>query len=301
MGESHPSPPALDEATPHGADSEPSHPQHYRALFLSDLHLYSAGCRYRAINRFLKQKHFQYIYLLGDIVDLWRLNPRRLVEVEPPVTEEDEESDGSEKSINIIRRLLKRCQFDGTRIVYLPGNHDAFFRNFDSLEIFGVRIQDTIVHRAADGRRYLLFHGDRFDTVVHYHRWLAFFSAAAYDWGIWLNRGIDHLRRLCGREPWSLATYLKTHVDERLNYRIRFEEEVIAAGRAQRVDGVICGHNHIPVLREEHGFVYANCGDWIEHTTALIEHMDGRLELVHEEESRLALAAKKDENPYRLF
>lgn len=268
-----------------------AHP-HYRTLFLSDTHLYSEGCRYDVLGRFLKHKHFETIYLVGDIVDLWRLNARRL-KVHAPVgtdhwhvshaeveTAEPLEQGDEEKSITIIRRLLKRGQHDHTKIIYVPGNHDDFFRNFIGLEMFGVRLESEAVHTTADGRRLLVLHGDRFDTVVRYHRWLAVCSAMFYDWGVWLNKGFDRVRGLIGLSHWSLAKSIKSRVDGALGQLDDFETEVLKAARAHGLDGAVCGHSHQPCVKEVDGMTFANCGDWVENATAVVERADGSLALL---------------------
>lgn len=279
----------------------------YRTLFLSDLHLYAEGCRYDQINRFLKHKHFESIYLVGDIVDFWQMKPRTLRAIRAPVDDSadfekdgdanssDSDNDpphapGSEKAINILRRILKRSQHDGTRILYLPGNHDDYFRNFTGLEMFGVGIANHALHTAADGRRYLVLHGDIFDMVVRYHRQLAVFSTIAYNYGERMNQMVNRLRRVFGLRPWSLAKAIKSRVDGAVGKAVDFEKELVGAARLRGVEGVICGHSHRPADHWHGDVRYLNCGDWVEHGTALVEHADGRIEMVlGDEESAASL------------
>lgn len=254
----------------------------FRALFISDLHLYSNGCNYNGINAFLKHKHFDYVYLVGDIVDLWHLNARKLSRHRDPGDSEEPAGAGDpEKSVNIIRRLLKRRQHDKTRLVYLPGNHDDFFRNFIGMDIFGVTIQEEALHVTARGKRLLVTHGDRFDAVVRYHKWLSVLGSRLYDCASLLNRGLNALSGLLRLRPWSLAAGVKARFDSRLSILGDYETQLLGAARRRGLDGVVCGHSHVPCLREEGGLLYANCGDWMEHDTALVECENGELRLLH--------------------
>jgi UDP-2,3-diacylglucosamine pyrophosphatase LpxH len=236
----------------------------YRAVFLSDLHLGTRGCRADFMVNFLSQVECEQLYLVGDIVDGWRLRKSWYWDAD-----HDE----------VIRLILRMAQ-SGTQVTYIPGNHDEMFREWLGLEIAGVQLKNEAVHEAADGRRFLVIHGDQFDSVVRYAKFLAHLGDWAYDWALTLNRLFNAGRRKLGYPYWSLSQWLKRQVKEAVKAIDRFETALAQEARRQGLDGVVCGHIHHAEMRMVQGVLYMNDGDWVESCTALVEHQDGRFELI---------------------
>ena len=237
----------------------------YRAVFISDLHLGTPGCQAAALLDFLKAHPSQYLYLVGDIVDGWQLRRRWYW----PQAHND-----------VVQKLLRRAR-KGCRVIYVPGNHDEFAREFIGHQFGGIEVAEEAVHRTADGRALWVIHGDYFDGVIQCAKWLAYVGDNLYEFTLKLNRHLNHLRGRLGLPYWSLSAYLKQKVKKALNYVTDFEVAVAAEARKRGHDGVVCGHIHRAEMREINGTLYCNDGDWVESRTALVEHFDGRLELVH--------------------
>ena len=164
--------------------------------------------------------------------------------------------------------------------IYLPGNHDEFLRDYYGTHFGGIEVKETAIHEAADGRRYLVVHGDVFDLVVKHARWLALAGDKAYDLAIFVNRYFNAVRRRLGFSYWSLSQWAKHKVKNAVNYIGAFEQTLAAEAHRRRVDGVICGHIHHAAIHEKFGIRYINCGDWVESCTAIAEHADGRFEII---------------------
>ena len=233
-----------------------------RSIFLSDLHLGLTGCRADAALAFLKATPSERLYLVGDIIDLWMM--RRRMRWEPVYNK-------------FLRHVLKRAQ-RGQQVVYLPGNHDADIAALNGL--VNIQVTRQTIYDALDGRRLLVTHGDEADAVVQAHPLLARLGAHAYDALIWLNAVGNRARALVGLEPWSFSRAVKASVKRATVYIGNFEQVLAERARAVGAHGVICGHIHQPAIRELDGLAYLNCGDWIEHGTAIVERWDGVFELV---------------------
>jgi UDP-2,3-diacylglucosamine pyrophosphatase LpxH len=205
------------------------------------------------------------MYLVGDIIDGWRLKKRFYW----PAAHND-----------VLWRIMKRAK-RGTRVVYIPGNHDEMFRQFAGMNFGGVQIRRKAIHETADGRRLLVLHGDEFDTIMLAHRWLAFVGDAAYTMLMRLNVVVNAVRRRMGLPYWSLSKMAKHKVKNAVSFISRFEEVVAHEAGARGVDGVVCGHIHNAEMRQISGVAYYNDGDWVEGCTALVEHLDGRMEVLH--------------------
>ncbi len=239
-------------------------PRSFRTLFLSDLHLGTRGAQAEALLEFLRVHDAETIYLVGDIVDGWQLRSRWYW----PQSHND-----------VVQKLLRKAR-KGARIVYVPGNHDEFLRGFCGTHFGGIEVRPSAVHQAADGRRYLVVHGDEFDVVIRHARWLALLGDWAYVTALALSTRINLARRRLGLTYWSLSAWAKQRVKNAVSFIGRFEA-VLAADAARRgVDGVICGHIHSAALRDIDGLRYINTGDWVESCTAVVEHHDGRMELI---------------------
>ncbi len=237
----------------------------YRAIWISDVHLGTRGCNAAMLIDFLDHVDSDVMYLVGDIIDGWALKKRFYW----PDSHND-----------IVWRVLKRAK-RGTEIVYIPGNHDEMFRQFAGLHFGGVHIRRQAVHETADGRRLLVLHGDEFDAITMSHRWLAHLGDAAYEMMMALNRWVNFGRRAMGLPYWSLSKYAKQKVKNAVSFISKFEEIVAHEAGSRGVDGVIAGHIHKAEIRAIQGIDYYNDGDWVEGCTALVEHYDGTMEILH--------------------
>lgn len=239
-------------------------PLRYRSIFISDVHLGFRGCQAEMLLDFLQATQCKRLYLVGDILDLWAMHKG----IYWPETHNA-----------VLAALLAKAR-NGTQVIYLPGNHDALLRAHAGASFGGVTIRDEAIHETADGQRFLVLHGDRFDRVVQRGPWLARLGAQAYDYLLALNGLVSRVRRRLGLKYWSLAAYLKQRVKNAVSYIGDYERAVAQEAHRRRVDGMICGHIHHAEVREMGEVRYCNCGDWVESCTALVEHHDGRLELL---------------------
>ncbi len=239
-------------------------PRQYRTIWISDVHLGTRGCKAELLLDFLKHNDSETLYLVGDIVDGWRLRKSWYW----PQTHND-----------LVQKVLRRAR-KGCRVIYVPGNHDELFRNYTDLHLGGIEILAEAIHETADGRRLLVLHGDQFDAVVKYAKWLAVLGDRAYVCALVLNHWLNLLRRRLGYPYWSLSAYLKSRVKNAVEYVGKFEAAVADEAHRRGVHGVVCGHIHKAEIRKIGGTLYCNDGDWVESCTALVEHRDGRLELV---------------------
>jgi len=237
----------------------------FRTIWISDFHLGTRGCNAELLIDFLDHTDSETMYLVGDIIDGWRLKKKFYW----PAGHND-----------VIWRLMKRAK-RGTRVVYIPGNHDEMFRQFAGLNFGGVEIHKKAIHTTADGRKLLIIHGDEFDAVMLAHRWLAFVGDAAYGALMRLNVTINWIRQRLGKPYWSLSKVAKHKVKNAVEFIGRFEELVAREAAERKVDGVVCGHIHTADIRDLAGVTYYNDGDWVEGCTALVEHFDGRMEILH--------------------
>lgn len=236
----------------------------YRTVFISDTHLGFKGTRTEDLSTFLKHVRCERLYLVGDIIDFWALRSRW----HWPRTHNQ-----------VVRRILKQAK-RGTHVVYIPGNHDESLRQYPGMDFGGVRIALQAVHRTADGKSLLITHGDEYDLVVKHSRLLSLIGAWAYDRLVTLNRRVDAVRALFGLGRWSFSRTIKLKVKSACKFISSFEDALTAETKRRGLDGVVAGHVHLAALREHQGVLYCNCGDWIERPTALVEHADGRLELL---------------------
>ncbi|MCW2406759.1 UDP-2,3-diacylglucosamine pyrophosphatase LpxH [Sphingobium sp. B1D7B] len=242
------------------------HPRaHYRTIWISDIHLGTKGCNAEMLVDFLDNVDSDTLYLVGDIVDGWQLKKR----VYWPTAHND-----------VVWRVMKRAR-RGTRVIYIPGNHDEIFRQFTGMSFGGVEIRRKMIHTTVEGRKLLVLHGDEFDTVMLAHRWLAFVGDAAYTALMALNRRVNQVRRWLGLPYWSLSKIAKHKVKNAVAFITRFEEIVAHEAGRRRVNGVVCGHIHTAEIRQFGEITYYNDGDWVEGCTALVEHHDGRMEILH--------------------
>jgi len=253
---------AADAGADH--DEEPGS-RRYRAVFISDIHLGTAGCQADALLDFLKFHSSEYLYLVGDIVDGWQLRRRWFW----PQAHND-----------VVQKMLRRAR-KGCQVVFIPGNHDEFARSFLGHQFGGIQVRQDTVHTTVTGQTLWVTHGDYFDGVIQCAKWLAYLGDNAYGLTLRMNRHLNSLRARMGLPYWSLSQYLKGKVKTALNYVTDFEVAVAGEARNRGHDGVVCGHIHRAEMRHIDGTLYCNDGDWVESRSALVEHLDGRLEIVY--------------------
>lgn len=236
-----------------------------RSIFLSDIHLGTRACQADRLLDFLREYSAENVFLIGDIVDFWAMN--RSIHWTPAQN-------------TFVQKILRRARH-GERIVFIPGNHDEALREYAGVAFGDILVVEELVHELADGRRFLLLHGDEFDQITRHHRWVAVLGDMAYNTLVLFNGGLSRIRRKLGRPGyWSLAGYAKRRVKKALQFIFDFEAAAIHSARQRGLDGIICGHIHSAALREVGGLTYVNCGDWVDSCTAIVEHGDGRLELL---------------------
>ncbi len=240
-------------------------PRRYRTLFISDVHLGSKAAKTDYLLDLLRHHDAETIILVGDIVDGWRLKRSWY---------------WPQACNDVVQKLLRKAR-KGTRIIYIPGNHDEFLRDFPGVHFGGIEVAPRHMHEAADGRRYLVLHGDEFDVVVRNARLIAHLGDWAYDMAIAINIVLSAVRRRLGMPYWSFSAWAKLQVKHAVNFIGAFQSVVAEEARRADADGVVCGHIHHAVMTEIDGIRYLNTGDWVESCTAILEHQDGRMELVH--------------------
>ncbi len=238
--------------------------RHFRAIFISDIHLGTRGCQAELLLDFLRETDSQFLYLVGDIIDGWRLKRSWYWQ---------------QSHNDVVQKLLRKAR-KGTQVIYVPGNHDELARDYVGMHFGGVWVVHDTIHVTASGSRLLVVHGDAFDAVVSYARWLAILGDYAYTVALWANHWLNRARIVLGYGYWSLSAYLKHRVKNAVSYISAFEDAVAAEARRRGADGVVCGHIHKAEIRDIDGILYCNDGDWVESCTALVEHWDGRLEIL---------------------
>ena len=236
----------------------------YRTIWLSDIHLGTRGCKAEYLLDFLKYHEADTIYLVGDIIDGWRLKKSWYW----PQLHND-----------VVQKLLRQAR-KGVEVIYVPGNHDEFARGFADLSFGGVRVVNEAIHILADGRRLLILHGDKFDGVMHYARWLAYLGDGAYETLLRVNTVFNVVRKHFGMEYWSLSAYLKNKVKNAVSFVSNYEQMIARAAKEADVSGVVCGHIHKSELCYIDEILYCNTGDWVESCTALLEDRSGKLSLL---------------------
>ncbi len=244
--------------------AKPTRKQRVRTLWISDVHLGTRDCQAEHLSQFLKGYHADKIYLVGDIIDGWQLKGKWFW----PQAHND-----------VVQKILRKAR-KGTRVVYIPGNHDSFAREYPNQQFGGIEVQLEAVHVTLTGKRMLVTHGDLFDGVIQYAPWLAYVGDRLYTLALKFNVWFNRARARMGLGYWSLSQYLKHKVKNAVSFITAFEEALMQEARQRGFDGVICGHIHKAEIREVDGILYCNDGDWVESRTALVEHWDGRLEVL---------------------
>ena len=236
-----------------------------RSIFLSDIHLGTRACQADRLVDFLRHYSAENVFLVGDIIDFWAM--RRSIVWTPAQN-------------TFVQKILRRAR-RGEKVMFIPGNHDEALRDYLGIAFGDIEVVGEYVHTLADGRRFLLLHGDDFDQITRHHRWIAVLGDVMYEALVRANTIISLVRRRLGlRCYWSLAGFAKRRVKKALQFIFDFEHAAAHAARQRGLDGIICGHIHCAVIREVDSVAYVNCGDWVDSCTAIVEHHDGRLELV---------------------
>lgn len=235
-----------------------------RTVWISDVHLGTPGCQAHALLDFLKRVECDTLYLVGDIIDGWQLRRSWYW----PQAHND-----------VVQKLLRKAR-KGTRVIYVPGNHDEFARKFLEHSFGGIEVAEEWIHTTADGRQLWVTHGDLYDGVIQVARWLALLGDSLYEFTLKLNRHLNSWRARAGLPYWSLSKYLKLKVKRAVSYVGDFEAALAREARKRGVDGLVCGHIHHAEMRDVEGILYCNDGDWVESLTALVEHADGSLAIV---------------------
>jgi UDP-2,3-diacylglucosamine pyrophosphatase LpxH len=239
-------------------------PLKLRTVFVSDIHLGFKGCSADLLLDFLHSVEMEYLFLVGDIIDVWSMKKSMF---------------WPQSHNNVVRTILGKAK-RGTKVIFVPGNHDEIFREFDGAVFGNLEIHNDYIHVGADGRRMLILHGDEFDSVVKFSPWLAKLGSNIYDILLAMNPYINWWRRLFDLPHWSLSAYLKNKTKKACQYIGSFEESVAQAARKRGVDAVVCGHIHRAEMREIEGVLYCNDGDWVESCSSLVEDMNGQLRLI---------------------
>lgn len=237
---------------------------HFRAIWISDVHLGTSGCQAKRLLEFLRATESETLYLVGDIIDGWQLKRRWYWD---------------QAHNNVVQTVLKKAK-KGTNVIFVPGNHDEAVRQFIGLDFGGIKIRDELIHVTGQGKRMLVLHGDRFDGVIACAKWLAYLGDSMYTVILKFNQIFNSWRARLGMPYWSLSQYLKLKVKNAVSYITKFEDALADEARKQGLDGVICGHIHKPEIRDINGVLYCNDGDWVESLTALVEETNGELHIV---------------------
>lgn len=237
----------------------------YRTIWISDLHIGSTQCQADALLDFLKHTDSEKLYLVGDIIDFWALSKKMY---------------WPQDHNTIIQKILRKARH-GTQIIYVPGNHDENIREYDNYEFGGIVVKKSDIHTTIQGKRFLIVHGDEYDTIAKHHKWVAKLGSVGYDLLIDINRWLRILRRLFGlRSNFSLAAFVKFKVKNVVQFISDYETSIVQTLKHAQLDGVICGHIHHAEIKEIEGFLYVNTGDFVESCTAIVEHHDGSMELI---------------------
>jgi len=235
-----------------------------RTAFISDIHLGTRGCQAELLLDFIRNLECDTLYLIGDIVDGWKMRTGWYW----PQSHND-----------VVQKILRMAR-KGTRVIYVPGNHDDRVREFCGIHFGGVEVMRDHIHETADGRKFLITHGDEFDGVVQHAKWLAFLGDWGYRTLLAANTWFNRARRMMGFGYWSLSAFVKIKVKNALQFIENFEAAIAEEARRRGVDGVICGHIHKAEMREIEGITYVNDGDWVESCTAVVERACGKLEII---------------------
>ena len=251
----------------------------YKSLFISDLHLGTKGCQADKLLEFFKFSRSENLYLVGDIIDVWAMQKTFYW----PQPHND-----------VIQKILRKARH-GTKVFYIVGNHDEVFRKFIPMHFGDINIVNRVIHETQLGKKYLVVHGDAWDGVMKYAKWLSKLGSIAYELLLRLNIVINFFRKLRGKSYWSLAKFLKYKVKNAVKYIGEYERTVSDYAKRKNYDGIICGHIHHAEDQNFDGINYLNCGDWVESCTALAEKYDGTFEIIYWDNARKEFVTEDEE------
>lgn len=260
-------------------------PSEYRSIWISDLHLGAKSSRPHCLLDFFRHHTCENLYLVGDMIDGWRLKKSWFWD---------------QLHNDVVQKILRQAR-KGTKVIYIPGNHDQFARDHIGLRLGDIEIMRDCIHETADGRRLLIMHGDEFDSIVTHAKWLAALGSGAYEFSVLLNRWVNAIREKMGLPYWSLSNYLKQKVKNAMQFIDNYEHAVAEEARRRHVQGVVCGHIHRADMKTIEGVQYFNTGDWVESCTALVEHFDGRMELIEWNVPKVQKSTATKAKPGRLI
>ncbi|MEP2980265.1 MAG: UDP-2,3-diacylglucosamine diphosphatase [Lentilitoribacter sp.] len=256
----------------------------YRAIFLSDIHLGTKGCQADMLLDFLREYDAEFIYLVGDIFDGWRLKKGWFW----PQSHND-----------VVQKLLRKSR-KGSKIIYVPGNHDEVMRNYLGTHFGGIEVKDRDIYTSLRGEQFLIIHGDQYDMVVMNAKWLAHVGDWAYETTLKLSRYVNKIRRFWGGQYWSLSRWAKHKVKTAVNFIGDYEQVLILEAQKEKVDGIICGHIHHPTINKMGSITYINTGDWVENCSAIVERHDGEFELIEWSKIIQERAKTQSETPLQI-
>jgi len=251
--------PGCEEPLPNCSDH-----RHHRSIWISDVHLGTSSAKAEALSNFLKYNSCDTLYLVGDIIDGWSMKKRAY---------------WPQAHVNVIRRILSRS-IKGTKVIYITGNHDEFLRRYSGMSFGNIHLVDEYIHHSPDGKKFWVVHGDAYDAIVFNKQWLVVIGDRAYDSMLKVNVWFNQLRTTMGLEHWSLSSYLKNKVRNAFSIISNYETTLVNECLKRDLNGVICGHIHHPALKDINGIQYANCGDWVESCSAMVEDMQGHLDII---------------------
>ena len=242
--------------------------KHYKTVFISDTHLGTKACNAELLSEFISSFTCDELFLVGDIIDGWQMAKNSAY--------------FPQEHVNIVRKILTKAK-KGTKIHYVIGNHDDFLRKFQDLihTIGNIEIENEFIFRALNGKAYLVTHGDLYDTIVLYHRWLAHLGDTLYNWVVDVNNVVNRIRAYHGLNYWSLANFLKSRVKSALEFIYAYEGSIVKEAKKRGFGGVICGHIHVPAQKIIDDIEYWNDGDWCESCSAIVQHVDGTMEIIY--------------------
>jgi len=241
-----------------------------RTIWISDIHLGTKGCKAELLNHFLKSFKCENLFLVGDIIDGWRLSTFKWF--------------WPDEHNRVIRQILRKSEKDQTNVMYIVGNHDEFLREYleeHTFQMGNIRIANEAYYETAAGKKLWIIHGDAYDGITRHHKWVALAGDVAYNFLLWSNRWFNQIRRFLKLPYWSLSQAIKHKVKKAVSYIFEFEKTVTREAVKRRVDGVVCGHIHHAEKKTINGIDYFNCGDWVESCTAVIEDMQGNMEILN--------------------
>jgi len=243
--------------------------KHCRTIFISDVHLGTKGCKAELLNSFLKAHRCENLFLVGDIIDGWRISSTKWY--------------WPSAHNRVVRQILRKSEKEKANVFYVVGNHDEFLREYiaeHNFEMGNIKIVNEFRHETAKGENLWVIHGDAYDGITRHHRWVALAGDAGYNFLLWSNRWFNGIRRAFNLPYWSLSKAIKHKVKKAVSYIFEYENTVARETAKRKLDGVVCGHIHHAEMKTINGIRYYNCGDWVESCTAIVEDMAGNLDIV---------------------